>query len=72
MKLSIQKEALQESNGMYRMNAHNARWYAFCHDGNSLVSGEFVYASEGEPQELDFDGYVDLDTNIVVDLRQWL
>ncbi len=68
MEKRIKDEALAESSSLGRMNAPNAEWYAFCHNKKCIVSGEFVYRSEGEPAVDRFDGYVDLKTNEVFEL----
>lgn len=69
MKPVIKNEALGIANGLYSMNAANASWYAFCHNGSELVTGEFVFSSEGLPTIDRFDGYVDLKTNKVHELK---
>ena len=68
MKKEIKLEALQIAGGLYRMNAITAMWYGFCHNGDSLVTGEFIYLSEGEPTVDRFDGYIDLKTMEIFEL----
>lgn len=51
------------------MNAKGAKWYAFWHNGNELISGEFVWASEGVPTIEKFNGYVILATGKIKEVK---
>lgn len=69
MFIGVKKEALN-INGLFSMNAKGARWYAFCYNGDTLTTGEFVWRSEGIPTLNHFDGYIDLRSKEIIDLRE--
>ncbi|RLD84444.1 MAG: hypothetical protein DRJ10_01210 [Bacteroidetes bacterium] len=68
-KAKIAKEVKGIAFGLYRWNAKTAKWYAFCCNNVELTSGEFVFQSEGIPTAENFDGYIDLKTEQLIDLR---
>lgn len=68
---SIIKDAQSVTNGLYRMNARNARGYAFCchENGKEVAVGEFIWFGETHVNSENFDGYIDFKQKTLTDLQ---
>jgi len=69
MKKSLKQDIMNPINALFNRNAKGADWYAWCYDNDKskILSGEFVYLSEGEPTAEKFDGYIDLTTKKITE-----
>jgi len=69
MKKSLKQDIMNQVGGLFGMNTKGADWYAWRHNNNKseILSGEFVYLSEGEPTAEKFDGYIDLTTKKITE-----